>query len=164
MLLFETHFQITLDPKRLKRFEPIPKKLEASLKEKTSFFTRHLWQPYCCRMDSARYTRAIPLAEAWSKLKLNNKNTTMINSDKYCAKYCYTIRFNIYFFIFLLKECSIFSFCLINCVKSYFTIRFNIFILFYWKSAAYFPFVFRWCKTFSTLYSYLKLEREKKSN
>ena len=38
MLLFETHFQITLDPKRLKRFEPIPKKLEASLKEKTSFF------------------------------------------------------------------------------------------------------------------------------
>ena len=38
MLLFETHFQITLDPKRLKRFEPIPKKLEASLKEKTSLF------------------------------------------------------------------------------------------------------------------------------
>ena len=82
-------------------------------------------------MDSARYTRAIPLAEAWSKLKLNNKNTAMINSDKYC-------------------------------VKSYFTIRFNIFFLFYWNSAAYFPFVFRWCKTFSASYSYLKLEREKK--
>ena len=28
----------------------------------------------------------------------------MINSDKYCAKYCYTIRFNIYFFIFFIER------------------------------------------------------------